>query len=123
METNDRGRGRRDASTRGGRVPGDGVLRPALARGAANRRLLPASALRVLELRPRRAFLPLGVEDEGLRGQPVDLRVDAAVEGADRSARDSLDGLAELADARVLKEDPGVAQALVLTHLDEVAFS
>src|SRR5688500_14592526 len=57
--------------------------------------------LRFLALGPRRAFLALRVEDEGLHGQAVDLCVDAALEGADRPAGDAFDGLAELADGRV----------------------
>src|SRR5215207_157020 len=89
------------------------------------RRIAEAEGPRVTlvrgQLGARRAFLAFGVEDEGLHRQAVDPGVDAALEGADRAARDAFDGLTELADGRVLKGHPGVAQALVLAQLDEVA--
>jgi hypothetical protein len=53
------------------------------------------AGLRMFQLGSRRALLAFGVEDEGLHGHPVDLGVDAAVQGAHGAAGDVRDGLAD----------------------------
>jgi hypothetical protein len=58
---------------------------------------------------PRRAGVALGVQDEGLDRQAIDLRVGGAEERAHLAARDLLDRLTELPDRGVLEEHPRLA--------------
>jgi hypothetical protein len=50
----------------------------------------------------------------------VGARVDAADERADLAAGQALDGFAERGSVRVLKQQPQLTQALMLTHLLQV---
>src|SRR4051812_24681284 len=61
------------------------------------------------------------MQDEQLAGQSVGLGVRAAQERADLAPGEALDGLAELRHRRVLEEQPGLAQAPVLSQAGKVA--
>src|SRR5947209_1664037 len=66
------------------------------------------------------ALVALRIQNEHLGGDSVADRVQGAQEGPNLASGQSLDRLAEIADARVLEEHALLAQALVLAHLREV---
>src|SRR3954469_3238524 len=65
--------------------------------------------------RVKRCGVVVGFEIEEL-GRDVLVGIHSAHEPSDLAARDSLDGVAKVPLARVLEEQPHVAQALVLAH-------
>src|SRR3954454_14656652 len=99
--------------------PGGATCRPS--RRPRDRLPSRGSDLRLPD--PRRRVRALRMQDERLDREAVDGRVDATDERLDRAPAMTLDRLAELAHGGVLEEHARVAQALVLSHHDEVALS